>query len=89
MPPFKLVATDLDGTLFGPDLEIASRVQAAFGRARRAGAEVVIATGRMFCSALPYARILEVTRPLITYQGAWIRDPESLESIWHRRLPPE
>ncbi|MBM3266220.1 MAG: Cof-type HAD-IIB family hydrolase [Candidatus Sericytochromatia bacterium] len=85
--PFKLIATDLDGTLFGPDLQLGARVTAAFARARAAGAKVVIATGRMFRSALPYARDLGVTEPLITYQGAWVRHPVSLETLWHRTLP--
>ncbi len=88
MPPFRLIATDLDGTLIGPDLDVGARVRAALGRARSQGVRVVIATGRMFRSALPYARELELTDPLITYQGAWIRDPVSLDTVWHNLLPP-
>ncbi len=85
--PFKLIATDLDGTLFGPGLELDPRVLFAFRAAAAAGATVVIATGRMFRSALPYARELAIDQPLITYQGAWVRDPMSLETLWHHQLP--
>lgn len=88
MPPFRLIATDLDGTLFGADLEVGDRVRAAFDRARGLGVHVVIATGRMFRSALPYAQRLGLTDPLITYQGALIRHPLSLDTVWHRLLPP-
>lgn len=83
----RLIATDLDGTLFGPDLEVSKRVHVAFGRALSAGFRVVIATGRMFKSALPYAKQLELVDPVISYQGAWVRDPVSLETLWHNLLP--
>lgn len=40
---------------------------------RRAGIEVAIATGRMYCSALPIAAQLGVPVPIIAYNGALIR----------------
>ncbi|MBU6428075.1 MAG: Cof-type HAD-IIB family hydrolase [Cyanobacteria bacterium REEB65] len=84
-----LIAADLDGTVVGTDLKVDPIVVEAFARARAAGWRTVIATGRMFRSALPFAQWLGVTEPLITYQGAWVRDPLSLETWWHRTIAPD
>ena len=46
----KLLALDLDGTIFGDDLFISDRTRSAIRRARQAGVLVTIATGRMFRS---------------------------------------
>ena len=48
---------------------------AALREATAAGARVVLATGRMFRSALPYAQEIGTTEPLICYQGAVVREP--------------
>ena len=42
----RLVATDLDGTVVRSDGTISARTMAAFGRAERAGARLVLVTGR-------------------------------------------
>lgn len=73
-PPIGLVATDLDGTLIGPDLGITPRVAAAIAAAQARGVIVVIATGRMYRSTLRFARALELRAPLICYQGAYVRE---------------
>lgn len=86
---YKLVATDLDGTLVGRDLRISPRSLRAVQRVHEAGAHFVLATGRMFRSALPYARECNVVTPLITYQGALIRDHRTMEDLWHRTLSAE
>ncbi|MBT5137597.1 MAG: HAD family phosphatase [Acidimicrobiaceae bacterium] len=44
--PIRLIASDLDGTLFGPDHKPAPRTAAAVNAARDAGILVVAATGR-------------------------------------------
>ncbi len=86
---YKLVATDLDGTLVGRDLRISPRARRAVQRVHDAGVHFVMATGRMFRSTLPYARDCDVVTPLITYQGALIRDPRTMEDLWHRTIAPE
>ena len=86
---YKLVATDLDGTLVGRDLRISPRARRAVQRVHDAGAHFVMATGRMFRSALPYAQECDVVTPLITYQGALIRDHRTMEDLWHRTLTAE
>jgi Cof subfamily protein (haloacid dehalogenase superfamily) len=71
----RLVALDLDGTLLRRDLTIAARVAAAVRETIERGIPVVIATGRMYRSAVPHAQALGLTKPLICYQGAYIREP--------------
>lgn len=43
---YDILAVDLDGTLLGPDGKVSAANTAAVGRAREAGLEVVICTGR-------------------------------------------
>lgn len=83
----KLIATDLDGTLFGRNLQISERNRRALQRAHEAGIPVVMATGRMFRATLPYAMECGIKTPLITYQGALIRDHRTQEELWHRTIP--
>jgi Cof subfamily protein (haloacid dehalogenase superfamily) len=42
----RLVASDLDGTLLGPEATVSDRTRAALARVRRAGIAVVLVTGR-------------------------------------------
>lgn len=79
----KLIALDLDGTLVNESLEISARTLDVLRRVEaEKGVKVVLATGRMFPSAIPFARTLGVTSPLIAYQGAMIRDiRESLADV--------
>lgn len=69
----KLVAIDLDDTLLNKDLKISPRCIEAIKEVRAKGIRVTLATGRMYCSALSYARQIEVDIPLITYQGAFVK----------------
>lgn len=72
--PIGLIALDLDGTLIGDELVLGPRTIAAIGAARARGTAVSIVTGRMTTSALPYARALGLTDPIVAYQGALIRE---------------
>jgi hypothetical protein len=68
----EMVVLDLDGTCLDFHQGLHPRVEEAV---RQAGGRVpvVIATGRMYRSALPWARRLGVHAPLICYQGALIQ----------------
>src|SRR5690554_5004858 len=71
----KLVAIDLDDTLLNTNLEISSENLAAITKIRASGVRVCIATGRMYHSALPYAKQLQLPADqiLICYNGAMAR----------------
>lgn len=87
-PEIRLVAIDIDDTLLLDDLTIAPGARQAIQRAMQEGVTVVLATGRMFPAALPFARELGLTGPLITYNGALIRTVGG-ETWWHRPVPQE
>ena len=69
----RLLAIDLDDTLLTDDLTIPASALSAIAAAREKGVQVVVATGRMFQSALPHARAANVDGPLITYNGALVQ----------------
>jgi len=85
----RLVALDLDDTLLDSRLEISRECQEAIAEVSRRGVKVTLATGRMFKSALRYAKQLNMNLPLITYQGAWVKNSGSGETIYYRPVPPE
>ncbi len=84
--PIRLLAIDLDGTLVNDRLEMDPRDIAAVRAATAAGVHVVIATGRMFRSSLPYAQQLGLSGPIINYQGAVVRDIGSEEVLYKCEL---
>lgn len=73
----KLICLDMDGTLLDDDLKISGPNREAIDLARQRGIAVTIATGRMFASALIYARELAIDIPLITMNGAMIKHPRT------------
>ncbi|BBB91752.1 MAG TPA: Cof-type HAD-IIB family hydrolase [Methylomusa anaerophila] len=79
----KLIAIDLDDTLLDDHLTISPRARETIREAVRRGVAVTVATGRMYRSALPFARQLELDVPFITYNGALIKCSISGEIILH------
>jgi len=59
----------------------------AVEQAREAGVRVTLATGRMFRSALPYARELGVEEYLVTYQGGLVKHAVTGDVLFHRPVP--
>ena len=70
-----MIATDLDGTLLGPDGQVSPRNRAALQLAAQAGVEVVIATGRRHCYAMKVLREvgLHEESVLVSSNGAVVR----------------
>ncbi|QDR81905.1 Cof-type HAD-IIB family hydrolase [Sporomusa termitida] len=85
----KLIALDLDDTLLDSKLAVSPRACAAIRKAVAIGVMVTIATGRMYASALPYARQLGLDVPIITYNGALIKSCLSGEVLLNRPVPRE
>ncbi len=78
MTRYRLLAVDLDGTLLGPDSKLTPRTRWAMERAiQEYAVAVVIATGRRFHSARPIARDAGLTTPLVTHNGALVKDIET------------
>jgi HAD-superfamily hydrolase, subfamily IIB len=84
----KLFVTDLDGTLLDENHMVSDENRAAVQAAAAQGVTVTIATGRMYASALPYARQLGVDVPIITYNGALIKSVSG-EVLFESYLEPK
>ena len=75
------VVIDLDGTALERVPRLHARTRASL-RAAAARTPVIVATGRMYLSALPWARELHIREPLVCYDGAVVRAmPESGETL--------
>ena len=72
--PIRLLALDLDGTLFDFSFQFSPRVRWAIAEAQRRGLAVTLATGRSITSTRPIAQELDIREPLICYQGGWIAE---------------
>jgi Cof subfamily protein (haloacid dehalogenase superfamily) len=85
----RLLAIDLDGTLLSTEKRISPENVAAINRARAAGIEVVLASGRIRTSMLPFARLLHLDGPMICGNGtqAYLSDQEILFTLWLPEAP--
>ncbi|RST76495.1 HAD family phosphatase [Siminovitchia acidinfaciens] len=85
---YKMVAIDLDDTLLTVDLIVSTGTIQAIQDAIDLGIVVTIATGRMFASAKNIAQHLGLNVPLITYQGALIKNIAGNEVLYERLIQP-
>ncbi len=84
----RLAAFDLDGTLIGPDLTLSPRMKAAIAKAQAQGVVVTIATGRGPSPTDQYAATLNITAPLICFQGGIVYDYRARKVLHETRLDP-
>ena len=82
---FRLIALDVDGTIRDRDRGISERTRNAIRHARAQGAYVTLATGRTFQSALSASTDLQLTCPIVTFQGAHVAHSDG-EVLWHTPL---
>ena len=71
---YKMIAIDLDNTLLTSEKKVDRETADLIKKADTAGKKVVLATGRMFEAAVPFLEELELDTPLITYNGALVKD---------------
>jgi Cof subfamily protein (haloacid dehalogenase superfamily) len=84
---YRLIVSDLDDTLLTSDAVISPRTERAIMAARERGAIFALASGRMTRAMLPYARQLNITAPMIAYNGAEVYDPIAQKALFS--LPVE
>ncbi|MGC2210758.1 MAG: Cof-type HAD-IIB family hydrolase [Candidatus Korobacteraceae bacterium] len=82
MPPVRLIAIDIDGTLLDSNFQVSERNLAALRRAQSLGVEIALATGRRHLFALPVARALGFEVTLISSNGAITRGSDG--ALFHR-----
>lgn len=83
----KLIASDMDGTLLDDDYQLSQFNAEAIKKAEEQGVIFTIATGRMYCSILPFAEQLALDVPLIAYNGALVKEAVSGKVIFDLPVP--
>lgn len=87
--PYRLLAIDLDGTLFAEEDRVDARIVQLLREIAGRGTYVTISTGRMYHSAAHYARKIDASAPVICYNGAMIRDHRDDAIHLHRPVSAE
>lgn len=82
---YKLIVTDMDGTLLNEVHEISDENKHALKKASEKGIKVAIATGRIYESTIKYARELSIETPIICCNGALIKE-ENGNVIYERKI---
>lgn len=83
---YRLLAVDIDGTLVNSRDELTPGVRAALREAADAGVKIVLATGRRYSRALPFAEPLGIRAPIVTASGALIKDPFDHRTLFRAHL---
>ena len=86
MANIRLLVLDIDGTIAGKSNDVTAQVKAAIAAVQRQGVQVAIATGRMYCSAVRFHQAVQSPLPVMSYQGALIKDPVSGQVYRHTPL---
>lgn len=73
---YKLICIDMDGTLLNDEKKISKEDLKAIKKAHDKGVKIAVCTGRLFASAKYYGELLEVKIPIISSNGAYIREKD-------------
>ncbi len=87
----KLIALDLDGTLFDDQGNIPEENVKVLQALAENNTIIALSSGRMTDCVAPAGEIMGIDCPLIVYNGAMVRarKRENREIIYHNPLPPE
>ncbi|MDP4144399.1 MAG: Cof-type HAD-IIB family hydrolase [Bacillota bacterium] len=86
---YKLVCIDMDGTLLDDKKEVSKENLEAVKKVTEMGVKVAVCTGRLFTSAKFYANLLGVKTPIISSNGAYIREKDKNKVIYQSNLGEE
>lgn len=85
----KLIALDMDGTLLDGESRMTGRTKLAVRAAQNAGIKIVVATGRMYPSAMIHIRDAGIESLSVFYNGAVVRDTATGEIAYERSVGRE
>lgn len=71
---YKLIVSDIDGTLIRSDFTISDYTKSVIQEAREAGVEFLLVTGRLFGAVKRYTRELKLDSPVISCNGGVQKD---------------
>lgn len=83
---YKLLCTDMDGTLLNDEKQISSEDFEALIMAHELGVKIVVCTGRLFTSAEYYSDLMGFKAPIIASNGAYIREKDRNEVVYKSTL---
>lgn len=86
---YKMVVMDMDYTLLNKEKEVSIRNKEALKKAMEKGVHLVVATGRIYVSAKFYARLLNISTPIIASNGAIIKEGYTNKTIFKSVLLDE
>lgn len=84
-----MLALDVDGTLLDGQGRLTERVREAVRMARRSGLEVCLVSNRRPRSMAGLAQALELTCPLVAFNGGLVVDPATLRPLRSVTMPRE
>ncbi|GAA3732492.1 Cof-type HAD-IIB family hydrolase [Salinicoccus jeotgali] len=73
-----LICLDLDGTLLTDEKEISPFTKKVLLELKKKGHELMISTGRPYRASEPYYRELDMTTPIVNFNGAFVHHPSDL-----------
>lgn len=87
--PFDLIILDLDGTILDPyhSTDFSFAIRKTISAVQSSGIPVTIGTGRTFGYVQEYARMLNITTPVLTTQGAVIGNPLNGQVLAETLMP--
>lgn len=83
---YRLIVTDIDGTLVDGNQQISATNKEAIRRFQEAGGMFSLATGRVEDAALHYVEQLQIRCPVILYNGGKIVDFTRKETLYEQAL---
>ncbi|MGI6154189.1 MAG: HAD family hydrolase [Christensenellaceae bacterium] len=84
---YKLIAIDLDGTLLNKDQKISQENKASITKAKQAGIEIVLASGRSYESIDRYNKELGLSGYTIATAGGFVADGAG-KIVYSSYMPP-
>ena len=82
MTNYKLIVTDMDGTVLGENHKITDENKNALKEAEQMGIKIVFATGRFHDSAKAHVNFLSEIMPIISSNGSIIKHPITNEVLY-------
>lgn len=86
---YKLIATDMDGTLLDDDKKVSERTLKAIEKAKAEGILFSICTGRNITGIKNYMELLKPTGPVICNNGALIKSSDGSKILYKKLMEPE
>ncbi len=83
---YKMLVMDMDYTLLSKEKTVSQRNKEAIKKAKDKGVIVAVATGRLYTSAIYYAKLLEIETPVIASNGAIIREHHTNRTLYQNLL---